>query len=160
PVVKTFPTAGRFEFYCSIHGNLNPQTHHVEGMSGVVNVTTNQLPIAKFTAKASGQNVAFDASASSDPDGTITKYAWDFDNDGAVDLTTASPTTTRKLAKSSKVVLTVTDNNADVVGPETSAPVTQQVTVTDKTPPKVKVTTKSLKLSDLTKGKAKLAFTS
>ena len=26
PVVKTFPTAGRFEFYCSIHGDLNAQT--------------------------------------------------------------------------------------------------------------------------------------
>ena len=54
----------------------------VEGMSGVVNVTTNQLPVAKFTAKASGQNVTFDASASSDPDGSITKYQWDFDDDG------------------------------------------------------------------------------
>jgi plastocyanin len=159
PVVKTFPTAGRFEFYCSIHGDLNAQTGHVEGMSGVVNVTTNQLPIARFTAKANGQNVTFDASASSDPDGSITKYQWDFDDDGGIDLTTTSATTTRKLAKSSKVILTVTDNNADVVGPE-STTVTQQVTVTDKTPPKVKVSSKSLKLSDLAAGRAKLSFTS
>ena len=157
PVVKTFPTVGRFLFYCSIHGNYNAQTGKVEGMSGVVNVTTNQLPVAKFTARASGQNVTFDASASSDPDGSITKYQWDFDDDGAIDQTTASPTTTRKLAKSSKVVLTVTDNNADVVGPESSS-VTQQVTVTDKTPPKIKVTSKSISSSDLTKGRAKLSF--
>jgi hypothetical protein len=58
----------------------------------------NAAPTATFTvnntAPAAGQPVEFDASASSDPDGSISQYQWDFDGDGSPEATTTSPTTT------------------------------------------------------------------
>ena len=42
----------------------------------------NTPPAAAFTSTATGLKAAFDASASTDPDGTIASYAWDF-GDGA-----------------------------------------------------------------------------
>jgi PKD repeat protein len=51
----------------------------------------NRAPSASFTATpnpvVSGSNVTFDASASKDPDGTITEYTWDIDGNGAADIT-------------------------------------------------------------------------
>ena len=61
---RDFPTDGIYTWYCAIHGN--------SGMRGRVAVTNNHLPVASFTASAtdvaSGTEVAFDASTSSDPD--------------------------------------------------------------------------------------------
>jgi len=159
--VKAFPTVGRFEFYCAIHGEFDPKTGHVRGMSGVVNVTTNKLPIAKFTTRAHGQNVTFDASASFDPDGSITTYVWHFqtDNEGhGFNVQTTGAKMTRRLPHTDWVSLTVTDNNADVVGPESSSTKSQKVTVPDKAPPKVLDVSTSLKLSDLTRGRAVMTF--
>ncbi|QEC47228.1 PKD domain-containing protein [Baekduia soli] len=56
----------------------------------------NVLPSGTLTASATaitpGQTVAFDASSFKDPDSAITAYDWDFDGDGVVDATTATPT--------------------------------------------------------------------
>jgi lysophospholipase L1-like esterase/Mg-chelatase subunit ChlD len=40
-----------------------------------------------------GDEIAFSASSSFDPDGVVDSYAWDFDGDGATDATTDSPLT-------------------------------------------------------------------
>jgi len=57
----------------------------------------NQPPTASLTAApAYGDaplTVSFDASGSSDPDGTIRYYLWDFDGDGGYERTTFTPTT-------------------------------------------------------------------
>ena len=74
----------------------------------------NIPPTAAFTANpTSGEaplNVAFDAAASFDPDGTITTYFWDF-GDGNTD--TGVTTSNSYAAGTYSVTLTVTDNDGD-----------------------------------------------
>ena len=57
----------------------------------LVPMVINQPPVAQFTfaptAPRAGDWIQFDASASYDPDGTITNYQWDFQNDGVFDAT-------------------------------------------------------------------------
>jgi YVTN family beta-propeller protein len=77
-----------------------------------VAVTPDQGPVAGFspTTAAAGQAASFDASASSDPDGTVASYHWDFGDGGS--QTTTSPTTTHAYATAAAytVTLTVTDD--------------------------------------------------
>jgi hypothetical protein len=60
-------------------------------------MTPNTPPMASVTVDevepAAGETVDFDASGSSDSDGSIAQYRWDFDGDGTSDRTTTSPTT-------------------------------------------------------------------
>ncbi len=87
-------------------------------------ITTNRRPLASFQAPASslpGQEVKFDASASKDPDGTITKYEWDLDGNGSYETdtgTTASANRTYPDEGDISVGLRVTDND-DAVGTTT-----------------------------------------
>jgi len=82
----------------------------------VVKASSNLPPVATFTVTPASPHVdepvSFDASASNDPDGSVTKFEWDFDGDGVFDRTTTTPTTTYTYASSGakKVTLRVTDN--------------------------------------------------
>jgi PKD repeat protein len=71
-------------------------------------------PTASFTSTATLLSIDFDASASSDSDGTIDSYAWDF-GDGSAVVTSASPTVTHVYAVNGvySVTLTVTDNDSN-----------------------------------------------
>jgi|GEM_PF-1553646 len=74
----------------------------------------NEQPTALFTASPdapeAGQQVSFDASGSSDADGSIASYEWDFDGDGVVDATGEQVTTAFDAAGDYDVTLTVTDD--------------------------------------------------
>ncbi len=76
--------------------------------------TLAQAPLAFFVATPiigeAPLTVSFDASGSSDPDGTITQYQWDFQNDGTIDATGAKVTHTYSVAGLYAAVLTVTDS--------------------------------------------------
>jgi YVTN family beta-propeller protein len=75
-------------------------------------ITPHQPPVARFsvTAAATGQASSYDASASTDPDGTIASYHWDFGDGGS--QTAAGATTTHAYAAPGTytVTLRVTDN--------------------------------------------------
>ena len=74
-----------------------------------------QAPTADFTwtptAPVAQDQIAFDGSASSDSDGTIVSYQWDFNHDGAFDATGMTPTTSFATAGDYPVTLRVKDND-------------------------------------------------
>lgn len=69
---------------------------------------TNEPPTASFTTSVSGMTVSVDGSASSDPDGSIASYAWDFGDDATA--TGASATHAYTVTGEYAVRLTVTDD--------------------------------------------------
>jgi hypothetical protein len=74
----------------------------------------NEDPTAEFTTSPSsptaGEQVTFDASGSSDSDGSIASYSWDLDGDGQEDATGQTATTTFSSTGDKTVELTVTDD--------------------------------------------------
>ena len=80
----------------------------LKGVTITDTANTNKAPIATFTYSVSGDTVSFDASGSTDPDGTIAAYKWDF-GDGQSGVGT-STTHTYASKGNFNVILTVTDN--------------------------------------------------
>ena len=103
-----------------------------------VNITVNSPPVAKANANPTDGNqpleVNFNASGTGDPDGTITKYEWDFDGDGFYDWESPTsgtpPPYTYDDDGTYDAVLRVTDNYI----PAATDTDTVQITVTN-TPP-------------------------
>lgn len=90
---------------------------------------SNQPPVARTSGPYSGKvniAVAFSGSLSSDPDGTIASYAWNFGN-GATG-TGASPSHTYTAVGSYTVTLTVTDNKGAANTTTTTAAITNTAT--------------------------------
>jgi hypothetical protein len=78
---------------------------------GTGTVTPNSPPTAAFTPTCTWLDCTFDSSASTDTDGTVASYAWDF-GDGKTG-TGPSPAHSYALAGDYTVKLTVTDNQGD-----------------------------------------------
>jgi YD repeat-containing protein len=81
-------------------------------------VRVNAAPAPAFSASPSpattGRSVAFDASGSSDPDGTIETYEWDLDGNGTFETDTGTDPTTSHAYSSAgtyTVKLRVTDDD-------------------------------------------------
>lgn len=93
----------------SIH---RPETGIVAYRVGYTQYGGNQWPVAVASASPDSANVpvavSFSSAGSSDPDGTIQSYAWDF-GDGATS-TEANPTHTYTVGGEYVATLTVTDN--------------------------------------------------
>jgi uncharacterized delta-60 repeat protein len=96
-------------------------------------------PIASFTASSStvhaGAAVTFAAVASTDPDGVITRYTWNF-GDGSTD-STATPTHTFAHAGTYAVTLTVADDDALTASSTHTVTVTTAPSVTAPPAPRV-----------------------
>ncbi len=90
--------------YSSVLSPADVSAHYASG-SGVV---ANVKPTAAFTSAASGLSVDFDGSGSSDSDGSVASYAWDFGDGGSSTL--AKPTHAFAAGGSYQVTLTVTDD--------------------------------------------------
>ncbi len=90
----------------------------------------NMQPVASFTAQpthgTSPLSVAFDASASHDPDGTITGYLWDF-GDGQTSSMSAFPFSHEFTVQSASEVFTVVLTVMDAFGADDTA--VQNITV-------------------------------
>lgn len=95
--------------------------------TSVTVAAANQAPTAGFTRDCDDLSCAFDAGPSTDPDGSVASWAWQF-GDGAT-ATTASPVHAYAAAGTYTVRLTVTDNQG-ATGTTTTA-----VTVTAPPPP-------------------------
>ncbi|MGH1547750.1 PKD domain-containing protein [Leifsonia poae] len=85
----------------------------------------NQAPTASFSATASGLSVSFDGRGSSDPDGSISSYAWTFGDGGTASGSTTSHT--YAAAGTYTATLKVTDNGG------ASSTTSKQVTVSSAT---------------------------
>ncbi len=69
----------------------------------------NEAPVAELSVDCSGLECSFDSSGSTDSDGSIASYAWDFGDGGT--STEAAPTHTFSSAGTYGVSLTVTDDD-------------------------------------------------
>lgn len=81
------------------------QDHFAKGGGGVA----DKPPTAAFTSTSTNLVASFDASTSTDSDGTIASYAWNFGDSSAAG-TGVTPTHTFAAAGTYQVSLTVTDN--------------------------------------------------
>ena len=88
-------------------GGVDTATHSVSVLA------PNQLPTADFSATADELEVGFDGTLSSDLDGTIVGYSWDFGDSSPADLT-ATPSHTYAAGGDYSVTLTVTDDRGGI----------------------------------------------
>lgn len=95
------------------------QQHYAVGRA----TAGNQTPVASFTSGSSGRTVTVDGSGSSDPDGMLAAYGWNW-GDGSPAGSGAQTSHTYAADGTFSVVLTVTDNEG------ATQTVTRQVTVT------------------------------
>ena len=84
------------------------RSHYLAGGGSLTNV----LPTAAFTSSPTDLTVAFDSSGSTDPDGTIASYAWNFGDGGT--STAANPNHTYPATGTYTVTLTVTDDRGGI----------------------------------------------
>lgn len=107
------------QIYCfACHGNVGDQKVISDGMAGIQQSCTachvsygNKPPVANAGADQAttvNKSISFSSAGSSDPDGTISSYVWNFGDGSSASGATVSKT--YSAAGSYTVTLTVTDN--------------------------------------------------
>jgi plastocyanin len=115
----TFAQPGVYRFHCQVHPT---------SMVGSVTVVGDQLATPDFTFSPAqpraGQAVTFSATAFTDPDGSIARYEWDLDGDGAFESTGQAVTHTYGAGGNYSAALRYVDDRN-----ETSSATTRAFTV-------------------------------
>lgn len=104
-VSHTFASTGEKQIKLTVVDNAGGEA------SKTINITLaaeNAAPVASFTYLCTHLKCSFDASGSSDSDGTISRYQWKFQNSS--ESSGKNATHTFSSAGSKQVTLTVTDN--------------------------------------------------
>ena len=85
-----------------------PTPRRRPGRSSCARIEPNQAPTASFTYTCDSADCDFDGTDSSDPDGSVVSYAWDFGDGGTA--TGATPSHDFVTSGTRDVTLTVTDD--------------------------------------------------
>ncbi|AMD86746.1 hypothetical protein AXF14_02930 [Actinomyces radicidentis] len=120
----TYAQAGTYTVTLTVTDDQGLSSQVTQEVTTSEPVAENQAPTAAFSAQPKDLDVALDAKESSDPDGSIASYSWDF-GDGTTAGEGSSLTHTYKEAGTYTVTLTVTDDKG------TTAQTTQTVVVAD-----------------------------
>ena len=120
---RTYSAAGVYNVKLTVTDNRNGTATISKSVTAIA---PNVLPTAAFTSSVTNLATSLDASTSTDPDGTVASYAWDFGDGTSGSGKTASKSYTA--AGTYAVKLTVTDNRGG------TATVTKQVTTTNPAP--------------------------
>lgn len=77
-----FTAPGDYTVTLTVVDNMGAHASHSEEITIVANTTGNLIPTASFTIESgvlyAGTNISFDASGSTDTDGSIVRYSWEF----------------------------------------------------------------------------------
>jgi PKD repeat protein len=122
----TYSAGGTFTVQLTVTDNQNATNSVTHSVTVTAPPPPNQPPVAAFTSSCNGLTCSF-TSTSSDPDGSISAYQWDFGDGGSA--TTQNPSHTYSAGGTYTVRLTVTDNQ------NATNSVTHSVTVTAPPPP-------------------------
>ncbi len=131
----TYAAAGTYQVVLTVTDDKGATNAVTKSVTVTAPPVANKAPVAAATLTAKDLTVAADGSGSSDPDGTIASYSWDFGDDTPAQ-SGATTSHTYAAAGTYQVVLTVTDDKG-----ATNA-VTKSVTVT--APPAQPVAAKDL----------------